>query len=909
MEQVEFNELCKMMYKGLSIKEFSMKEQVLAYLDVYNNIIKKNTENKKSPYGEMPGDCYFVGEDILSIPRNDGDARYPYGENGFNYWTYASGYIHCNEGLFSPFLRACEGEEPKIGFFVGIKNSQNEVEKRFSILSVPILQNEPNEIKRFTVFSKDSTYYIAEVNELICCVKTFVYKGKIYFSNWLMNKTSEPLDIYSSSYLNPFLKHSLVENSTDRWFRQINFEKKGLLGRYIIETYEEKDRGVMATNYGIIKRSISDDKLVTSLKATTSRYDYVGGNRSSLHTSPVIDSGLLTKEKLATSFTETAICGDLLEFKLDSQVQVDMEFSFTKEEALYIKEMNQSFDMNQVSTEMEKLACSKDKPNLALRFIETALEDSFQKGKKRNEKYDLEENVMNPLMTHLMKQVEFCSEIKGFVQLSHFSLIGIRDVFQAIEGYLFYEPQKARAKMVEALDFTSPEGRMPRQYSLPKTEGDIPAMDLRPFIDQGVWVISTIVTYLKFTKDYDFLDEQCGYYEIVDEHKHLVKKSALKDSVLEHMIRIMDYLLANRDHENTHLVLALYGDWNDALDGLGKSMDPNKEYGSGVSVMATLQTYQNLNEMIELLVHRNSHTDQLVKLISARDEIRHGLYQHAIKDNRLVHGWGDKQSYYVGSSNDPDGHARDGITSNAFWILTGMVKEEKAAMQIPFILESFKRLESKYGMKTFEPYFEKGTLGVGRIPNLPKGTAENGATYIHASMFAVMALFAIGESKKAWEELALLMPFTHEKVSHSPYVIPNSYGLNPEFDIDGESMQDWQTGSSNVFLKTLIKYAFGFEPDYEGIWIQPSRMQPFGKMELEITYLGRHIFIEHCSKKNVSNEEDYILKGMKRQFTLNGQEKKGCFDPLMKIDKLFIEDVFIETYPKDEIIKIVIEDE
>ncbi len=65
--------------------------------------------------------------------------------------------------------------------------------------------------------------------------------------------------------------------------------------------------------------------------------------------------------------------------------------------------------------------------------------------------------------------------------------------------------------------------------------------------------------------------------------------------------------------------------------------------------------------------------------------------------------------------------------------------------------------------------------------NLPKGTAENGATYIHASMFGAMSLFAIGEGKQAWDQLEKLLPFTHDTVSVSPFVVPNSYGDNEEF--------------------------------------------------------------------------------------------------------------------------------
>lgn len=95
-------------------------------------------------------------------------------------------------------------------------------------------------------------------------------------------------------------------------------------------------------------------------------------------------------------------------------------------------------------------------------------------------------------------------------------------------------------------------------------------MDLRPFIDQGVWVISTIVTYLKLTGDFGFLGEVCGYYEIVDEKKRLVKKSEEQDTVLDHMLRIMNWLLDKTD-PRTGCIRVLFGDWNDALDGLGTS--------------------------------------------------------------------------------------------------------------------------------------------------------------------------------------------------------------------------------------------------------------------------------------------------------------------------------------------------
>lgn len=64
--------------------------------------------------------AWFAGDkEIFTRPRDDGDCRYPYGSDGFNFWAYTSGYMHSNEGIFSPFLRSAEGQEPKLCWFAG----------------------------------------------------------------------------------------------------------------------------------------------------------------------------------------------------------------------------------------------------------------------------------------------------------------------------------------------------------------------------------------------------------------------------------------------------------------------------------------------------------------------------------------------------------------------------------------------------------------------------------------------------------------------------------------------------------------------------------------------------------------------------------------------------------------------
>lgn len=873
-----------------------MKSELLKYSNIFNEL---NTQPERFEAYEMPGNAYFIDDNaILAIPGDDGDCRYPYGKDGFNYWTYASGYMHSNEGLFSPFLRASEGQEPKIAFFAGLEeDGQYDM---FSLLSVPVIGDD--DVTRYTIFTKSGTYFIAEKDHIIYGIRTFVdEKRNIYYTLQVVNKSGQAKNVKISTFFNPFVKNSLVENSTDRWFRKVEHFKSNELGSFQVEAYEEKDRSSMTTNFGILSRSIDDPRSLKNVQITTSRYDYVGGIRSSLHSAKAVKAANIEVPKKVSSFTETAICADMIEMTVKDSRRIDIRFAFTFEESEAIRLRNENVTPLVIDSRYEEVQLLEDKSGEDIQF-------RFDLGNDSGESLKLKEHVFNGFMEHLKKQVEFCSVIKGYIQLSHFSLIGIRDVFQALEGYLYWQPEVAKNKMLEALDFLSPEGRLPRQYSLPVDDKSAPAMDLRPFIDQGVWVISAIATYLRQTKNYRFLEETCGYYDVVDDHKHIAKKNDLRDSVLEHMLKIMNYLLINRDHDKTKCVLALYGDWNDALDGLGKTNKPGQEYGTGVSVMATLQVYQNLQEMVEILgrVDADKYADTIAMYKKAQDEIRGGLFRYALRDDRILHGWGDEMSYLVGSIKDPDGVSRDGLTSNAFWILTNLYRDSvlrPADGEMPaesvrrIILNAYRRLDSKYGLKTFHPHFEKGTHGVGRIPNLPEGTAENGATYIHASMFAVMSLFAIGEGKKAWSELSKLLPFTHDKVSISPYVAPNSYGYNEALEIDGESMSDWQTGSSNVLLKTIIRYVFGYEPTFDGLYIQPSSFKPFDKIEMAIKYMDHTIILK---VKNEARE--------KRIFKVNGKEFIGSHDRIMDMDRLYLSDETLNDLPKDEPIIIEVID-
>ena len=170
----------------------------------------------------MPGGTYFLKDgNILALPRDSGDSRYPYGRDGFNFWACASGYMYCNEGLFSLFLRAGEGQEPGVGFFLGWPIEDGPFIP-IPLLAVPRVDDPDGmEVRRFTVFTPVAAYYVTECGPLRVGVRVFVTRSKeICFSIHMEN--SGPARRFNlSSFLNPYLRHQIYESGEDRWFKEV----------------------------------------------------------------------------------------------------------------------------------------------------------------------------------------------------------------------------------------------------------------------------------------------------------------------------------------------------------------------------------------------------------------------------------------------------------------------------------------------------------------------------------------------------------------------------------------------------------------------------------------------------------------------------------------------------------------
>lgn len=800
-----------------------MKEKIKSLLSNVEQLYKDGEQLKSA---SLPSGCYFLNEDeILAEKRYFGDSRYPYSSDGLTLWAYSSGNLKIEESTFNIILPFPEGKEPNLAFYIGKKKGDGYFP--VSVTGAGKLPFEEN-INRFTVFTPKAVYYFVKTEAITACLRAFVDTEKnITFTLGMENNSDEAVETYMAAYMNPMLSHSPCENIETKWYKKCCQTDGGF--NFFVTEY--LDRTKCFNHFAQLRR----ENIRLNVTSTTSHTDFCGGMNNQLCCSQSLIQGQFKSCNNYTEFTDTAIAGDIIPLKLNGGEYAEISYTLS---------VNHSAPENISTAAIDNQLYGKSD------IIGGDIPAVKIQGDWLNVKAEKLENFLKSVH----RQTEFCARAKNYAG----PYIGIRDIFQQLEAALLWIPSYSRTKIIEAFNFLGEDGRAPRQYSYPAEKGAVPPMDLRPYVDQGVWMISTLYTYLAFTGDYSILNEECGYYRF---ETNTVLPSGEKDTVLEHLLRIVEFLESNLDDE-TCCLHALYGDWNDALDGLGKTEDKDKEFGSGVSVMASLQFYRNLGEMCEIL-KRVGDLERVKKYSEVREKLKDGLIKYAVVTNRegerkIVHGWGDKREYLVGSFNDNDGESRDGLTSNAFWVLCGAYKWDESIKKD--ISAAYDRLDSKYGLKTFEPYFAPDNVKVGRITRLPKGTAENGAVYIHATLFAIQSLFEMGEAEKAWRQIYKILPITHKFISTTPFVMPNSYVENEEKGFDGESMSDWFAGSGCVLLKTIYFNVFGLKADFDGLTIAPCSYLPFEQIKTSLNIKGTTLNIT-------------LKKGCgKRKFVVNGKE-------------------------------------
>ena len=814
-----------------------MKEKLLNLLKDIHGVLENPT-----PECRLPQDSYILPSgDILALPREFGDSRFPYDADGLMVWAHTTGYIDACESTFTLFKTAHYNEDAVTVFFAGEKRADGFYDP-ISVTGCDRALFEKEGIARYVVFSMRCAWYITETPDAVYALRLHITPDKrIHFALCAVNTSDNVKDIYLAAYYEAMLRY---------------IEHEGFFNRMTKYARRYENGSSVLTSFNMTFDSLTVTRALEgepkAIHEASGKRGVIGYRGRNLTNAEAWKLGHFTENKTRANTTDLPVHADIMHYDLAPGQCVRIEYSLNRSEHsdLDIAEADRAqIDalpvIAEVDAELDRITAEEKGELDRLNFTF----DDWQSDR-------VCPAVLNRFLKYVQKQVSFCALGKNYA--GH--LLGIRDVFQQLESSMLWQPERSREQMKRTFNYMLSTGRAPRQISFPPSEDIMPELDLRPYIDQGLWIIATVHSYLCWTGDYSILDEECGYYDC-PEIFGPVSRSADRDTIRDHLIRICDFLCSNID-ETTGCLHALWGDWNDALEGLGHTRREGLTFGDGCTVMASLQFYDNLRQMAEIL-DGEKYADKLAKYAKVREGIRQGLLKYAVAEKdgkqRVIHGWGDQRSYLVGSFEDYDGSDRISLTPNAFWALSGM---HKVAPELKStVVNTLLSLDSPYGLLTFDKSFPRGGWQVGRISTITPGTYENSCAYVHASMFGSMALFASGASEEAWRQFEKSIVITHDNATLTTFVMPNSYCRAPEFDIDGDSMGDWYTGSGTVVIKELVRYGFGIQPQIGSLLLCAPASMPTASASVNFVLRGKSLTLRYTNKGQ--GQRSYLIGGVR----------------------------------------------
>ena len=471
--------------------------------------------------------------------------------------------------------------------------------------------------------------------------------------------------------------------------------------------------------------------------------------------------------------------------------------------------------------------------------------------KTPNEGMNTELNLWNLYQSEI--NVMF-SRFTSFIEVGGRVGLGYRDTAQDAMMVPHSNPEKCRSRLIELLRALTAAGYglhlfEPRWFEPEQKQQSfrsptvIPTPDKSQIVhglkdacaDDALWLVSSVVQYIRETGELGFADERVTYAD------------GGEGTVYEHLTRILDF--SAREIGQNGICKGLRADWNDCLN-----------LGGGESAMVSFLHLWALDNFCAL-ARALGREEDAARYTALAADVKKRCGEVLWDGKWFIRGI-TADNRKIGTQTDAEGRVH--MESNTWAVLSGAATREQGLAAMDSVDEY---LYTPYGLMLNAPCFTRPDDGIGFVTRVYPGLKENGAIFSHPNPWAWCAEALLGRGSRAMKFYNALCPALQNDQIEVRQSEPYSYCqfvVGRDHTAFGRARHPFMTGSAGWAYYAATQYLLGIRPDFDGLRVDPCI--PADWKEFSVTRKWRGSTYEI----HVSNPEG-VEKGV-RAITVDGKE-------------------------------------
>lgn len=406
------------------------------------------------------------------------------------------------------------------------------------------------------------------------------------------------------------------------------------------------------------------------------------------------------------------------------------------------------------------------------------------------------------------------SRFASFIEVGGRTGLGYRDTAQDAMTIPHSNPEKCRQRIVELLrglttkgyglhlfspEWFDPDAKKEKKKPF-KSPTVIPTVNAKDIVhgledacsDDALWLVPSIIEYIKETGETGFADETVTYAD------------GGEGTVYEHMKRILDF--SAEQVGATGICKGLRADWNDCLN-----------LGGGESAMVSFLHYWAICHFLQLAEYLG-RTEDVEKYQAMRERVGNVCNRELWDKEWFIRGI-TKNGKKIGTSEDAEGKVH--LESNAWAVLSGAGDVEKGKRAMDSV---DKYLFTPYGILLNAPSYTVPDDDIGFVTRVYPGLKENGSIFSHPNPWAWAAECVLGRGDRAMKFYNALCPYYQNNMIEIRQSEPYSYCqfvVGRDHTAFGRARHPFMTGSGGWAYFSATRYMLGIRPDFEHLTIDP----------------------------------------------------------------------------------------